>query len=293
MVRYGFRPDTPYRGASIQNGVVMRASFSARFELATVVIHVHDCCDLTVRERARIVELLNRYGFVILRYQRSEEHRQQLLGLSGLLGGVVRHRRSDSDGIAPITPSSEFPGYYGTSSGPHPPHTDGAFDRVPPKFSALQCLVSAVDGGRTQLVSGVGIYNAIGRENPEALSGLFRADALTVCRGEQGAQAAVFSMAHGLVQMRFRDDTTSSFAEHQDVAAGIDIFRRYVANPDNVVEFRLEPQHILVVDNRGVLHGRTAFDPSSGRLLLRATFDGEACAQRGLESGFSATADRS
>lgn len=266
----------------------MRTSFNHDFELAAAVLRVHNCADLSARELREVVNLLNRYGFVVLNYQRVDDQRKQLLGLRTVFGEIRRHRRSDADGVAPISPSSKFPGYYGTSSGPHPPHTDGAFDRVPPRFAALQCLATAVEGGHTQLVSGVGLYNAIDRENRAALKALFNPDALTVCRDDQASQSAVFSMSENLVQMRFRDDTTASFAARGDVAAGVELFRRHVADPHNVVEFRLEPQHVLIVDNRGVLHGRTAFDPSGGRLLLRATFDGEPRGTLGLQCGFSA-----
>jgi gamma-butyrobetaine dioxygenase len=41
------------------------------------------------------------------------------------------------------------------------------------------------------------------------------------------------------------------------------------AAQDCTLHVRLEPGDCLVVDNHRVLHGRTAFDPASGRLLKR------------------------
>jgi len=39
-------------------------------------------------------------------------------------------------------------------------------------------------------------------------------------------------------------------------------------DPANIISFKLSKGEMVVFDNRRVLHGRTAFDPSTGHRLL-------------------------
>ena len=52
-------------------------------------------------------------------------------------------------------------------------------------------------------------------------------------------------------------------------------FRRLqeIANdPANQIDFRLNPGEMMAFDNRRILHGRAAFDPASGKRLLRGCY---------------------
>ncbi|HEY4610381.1 MAG TPA: TauD/TfdA family dioxygenase, partial [Ilumatobacteraceae bacterium] len=50
------------------------------------------------------------------------------------------------------------------------------------------------------------------------------------------------------------------------------LFARLVADPRFQIRFRLEPGDLFVVDNRRVLHGRTAFEPTSGTRHLQGCY---------------------
>jgi alpha-ketoglutarate-dependent taurine dioxygenase len=266
----------------------MRTAFDRDFTLARATLAVEDCTTITGRIAADLVTRINRFGFAVIEYAAPADHeRQQLPALQKIFGDITRHRRSDADGTTPIAVSADFPGFLGASSGRHAPHTDGAFDACPPHFVALQCLIPAKRGGHTQLISGRGLYDALRARAPETLAALFAPDTLTVSRDGEVARAPIFSRAGSHVELRFRDDATSSFAERQLVSEGVELLRQHVSAAENVLEFRLERRQIVVVDNRGVLHGRTAFDPSGNRQLLRATFDGRRNAENGLACGFA------
>jgi gamma-butyrobetaine dioxygenase len=265
----------------------MRLSFDAHFNRDYAAITVASCAVLAPSELDRIVRMLNSYGFVVVSHESNNEDRGQLLALRKILGKVVNHKRSDHDGVATVTPSSQFPGYYGTSSNAHPAHTDGAFGDAPPRFVALQCVVQATNGGYTQLASGAGIYQAIATASPTALEALFHRDALTVCRDKEMSRAPVFTRHGPSIHIRFRDDSSAAFRADAATVEGISLVRHYVLNPQNILEFALEQRQILLLDNRGVLHGRTEFNPSNNRLLLRATFDGGTAHALGLVNGFS------
>lgn len=52
-------------------------------------------------------------------------------------------------------------------------------------------------------------------------------------------------------------------------------FRRFheIANdPSNQISFRLQPGQMMAFDKRRILHGRAAFDPSSGERYLRGCY---------------------
>ena len=58
-------------------------------------------------------------------------------------------------------------------------------------------------------------------------------------------------------------------------------FQRLANDPGNQLQMRLRPGDLAGFDNRRVLHGRTAFDPSSGRRWLRGCYS----EREELESG--------
>lgn len=49
-------------------------------------------------------------------------------------------------------------------------------------------------------------------------------------------------------------------------------FKTILEDPSNIVEFRLEPNQCVVFNNRRVLHGRRAFDPTSGKRWLKGCY---------------------
>jgi gamma-butyrobetaine dioxygenase len=50
------------------------------------------------------------------------------------------------------------------------------------------------------------------------------------------------------------------------------LFAHLVADPAYQIRFRLDPGDLFVVDNRRVLHGRAAFEPSSGTRHLQGCY---------------------
>jgi hypothetical protein len=53
-------------------------------------------------------------------------------------------------------------------------------------------------------------------------------------------------------------------------------FQRQISDPRNVFEYKLQPGECVVFDNLRVLHGRRAFDTSSGKRWLKGTYvDGQ------------------
>jgi gamma-butyrobetaine dioxygenase len=49
-------------------------------------------------------------------------------------------------------------------------------------------------------------------------------------------------------------------------------FQKLTNDPANQLRFRLEPGQLMAMDNRRILHGRAAFDPQSGKRLLRGCY---------------------
>lgn len=265
-----------------------REAFRADFDLGKVHVAIRDCARLSVSEASFLASALNRYGFVILDHVPSRKPRPQLLALSSLMGGIIPHARSEQDGLAVIAPAPGDDDYLSSSCLPHPPHTDGAFYENPPALTLLQCLRQASEGGETQLVSGMALYNFLAASEPEALHSLFLSDALKVERAGEAASGRVFEAVEGRIRIRLRLDGTAAFAGRAPVQAMMARCRAFLQDRSNVLQFTLCPHQILIIDNFGLMHGRTGFPEGSGRRLLRAHCDGTRVSELGIRLGFQA-----
>jgi gamma-butyrobetaine dioxygenase len=70
----------------------------------------------------------------------------------------------------------------------------------------------------------------------------------------------------------------------EEIDAWYDAYRVFWAlaqDPRNRLEFSLAPGEMVAFDNRRVMHGRNAFDPSTGRRHLQGTYlDLDMCESR-------------
>jgi alpha-ketoglutarate-dependent taurine dioxygenase len=264
-----------------------RVGFDGTLDPSDLVVEVGACSTLTAGEvgalRSRVLEL---GAAIVQQRHRTTGDRAELLSLGRLFGSVCRHARSDPDGIAPVTPSMRFAGYMGASCAAHPFHTDGAYDPEPPKIVSLHCERPACTGGLTQLASGKRLYDWLASAHPDLLPSLFAPDALTVSRQGETCTRAVLSRSGDRIALRYRADHTAYFPR-PEVEAAMGAVQRFLEGDRNVVTFLLEAGQILVVDNCGVLHARTAFPPAEPRKLNRLTFAGDSPFAAGLPLGFA------
>jgi alpha-ketoglutarate-dependent taurine dioxygenase len=157
-------------------------------------------------------------------------------------------------------------------------HTDNSFGSEVLDYVGLLCLRPARAGGLSQLVSGLSVHNLLGARHPEALARLYRPFHVDrrggVRPGEAPtARAPVFERrGEGLLLRYLRywihagHDRAGVPLTAEQVAA-LDALDRVAADPALRAEFALGPGQIYFINNRWILHNRTAFadDPKPER----------------------------
>ncbi len=254
--------------------LVNRLPFDGRFKPDGARRLTQRFSELSQADLAFVRDAIHTFGFVLLRQRAVEDPRTQLVGLSRNFGLIIPHARSDPDGIALISPIDGTPAYFGTTSHAHPPHTDGSYSHSPPAVTLMLCIEQSTSGGETVLVSGRALVDALLAEDPTACHALFNHDAILVRRDAQTAESPVLEFGENRLRIRLRLDATARFSDDQNVQRAVSLCRKFLDRPASSLAFRLEPGEVLILDNWGVLHGRTAFDKSQRRRLLRLNTDG-------------------
>ncbi len=112
------------------------------------------------------------------------------------------------------------------------------------------------------------------RNHAKLLPSLFRPDAMSIQRTGIRCLRPVFNWVGGRVQMVYREDDVASTIVHPESGEAFSVLRDFILDPENIAEFRLQPNWIVVLDNLRLLHGRTSFPASQPRRMNRLNFDG-------------------
>ena len=162
-------------------------------------------------------------------------------------------------------------------------HTDLPYRKEPPGIQLLHCIANDAPGGDSTLVDGLAAAQVMRLEVPE----LFRAMADTEVefRYDMGTDTVVdtgpvFEHDHLGRLRRIRFNTKldvplpRAHVELDAWYAGRRWLTRWLNDPAHRVTFRLQPGDVMLMDNRRVLHGRTAFDPTRGHRHLQGCYIG-------------------
>ncbi len=242
---------------------------------------------MSVSERRELISRFNQEHYVIVTLKgKNICPKTELAALKRIFGDAAPHDRADSNGIVPISICDSEKIYLSASSAAHMLHTDGTFMKQPPMVNALFCVhPSECGGGRNILVQAQEVYHSMQRRFGEDLAPLYDLRALTVSRQGSTAQHPIFKEIDGRIQMLYRNDQSASITIHPRAK---DIFDRLVdvirAAPRK--EFSLARNQLIIMDNTAVLHGRTAFERDSQRLLYRMDMNGISPYRHQLLFGF-------
>ncbi|WP_088310926.1 TauD/TfdA family dioxygenase [Novosphingobium sp. B 225] len=154
-----------------------------------------------------------------------------------------------------------------------PLHTDLPNQEVPPGFQFLHCIANESSGGGSVFADGFALAQDLRDEDPAAFQLLaevpipFRFHDQTA---DIRVRAPVITLDRSgeLSEIRYNAHIAAIF----DMPAEImpDYYRAYRAYMTKTrdaayrIEFKLAPGEMVVFDNRRILHGREAFDPSTG-----------------------------
>ena len=167
------------------------------------------------------------------------------------------------------------------------PHTDNPYRDPVPTVQLLHCHASAAGGGDTLLVDGFAAAATLRAEDPAAFGVLTRTPVPFGYRSRD-----TYLRAHRpLIELspdgriggvRFNNRSAQALRRpREEVAAFYAAYRRWaelLARPGRAVTLRLGPGDCLIFDNTRVLHGRTAFTGTGGRLLQGCYADLDALA---------------
>ncbi|NEQ84416.1 MAG: TauD/TfdA family dioxygenase [Moorea sp. SIO2I5] len=249
--------------------------FDSYLDITEASLSISKLSELRNWEIEKLLHCFNTYGFVIVQCVSLDNSIEDFLLLTEIFGNLTRHNRADERGIVPIRPMAGYSEYLGASNEPHFLHTDGPFEKNPPKVMALQCEVPDPIGGFSLLVSSKAIYKYLAEQDYNGLKLLFDPNIFSIKRDNQFHKRAIFNLKNNRVEMAFRDnDGKASVSVLPEASRAFNLIREFVNNPKNQIVFKLEKGQILITDNTSVLHGRTGFSINSTRKLNRLNFDG-------------------
>ncbi|MDR9439628.1 MAG: TauD/TfdA family dioxygenase [Halomonas sp.] len=169
-------------------------------------------------------------------------------------------------------------------------HTDLPNWRQPPDIQLLYCLENDAEGGESIFADGFAAAEALRAESPEAFRLLAETPIDFRFQDEEqdiGTRAPILSLDPdgALLEVRFnnwiRDTLRLPSYLIEAWYAAYRRFWRLLHAPEQQLDFALAPGQMVAFDNRRVLHGRRAFDPSTGRRHLQGTYlDLDMCESR-------------
>jgi len=163
-------------------------------------------------------------------------------------------------------------------------HTDNSFGQTALDYVGLLCLKAARSGGLSQVLSGYAVHNALRQSHPDVLEVLYRPFHIDRRGGTRPGEPPTVQLP--VLQW---DGTDLTFrylrywiaAGHQKAGQpltpaqvrALDVLDGVLQRPDLRVEFHLQPGHMFFINNRWILHNRTAFEdheePQRRRHLVR------------------------
>jgi len=162
-------------------------------------------------------------------------------------------------------------------------HTDLPYFEYAPGYQFLHCLNNEAKGGNSSAVDGYAVADYIKKNNPNIFNQL---NYTSVKFKDNDYTQNKIRIIHSPIitldsnkdyrDIRFNISTVGAFDIHPNKMKKYYLsyrkFATLVHDKKFTVNFRLQAGDILSFDNRRVLHGRTAFDPNSGKRHLQGYY---------------------
>ena len=161
------------------------------------------------------------------------------------------------------------------------PHTDNPYREPVPGIQLLHCLVNEATGGLSTLVDSLAVGAYLMQEDPESFERLattpvrfrfldpeeeFIERRFIIRRDALGEMTGMhYSPRLDYMPLMSEQDLRAFHRARRKVAA-------LLVDPRFEIRFPLRAGELMMFDNSRVLHGRTAFDPGSGRRHLQGCY---------------------
>jgi alpha-ketoglutarate-dependent taurine dioxygenase len=260
------------------------------------VNHVKDLLnDSALQEK--FVHCFNSHGFVIIT---PNELSDNLVSLQPLFGTLHKHEKMNSEGILVIDPIMGFsPGQKNTEMD-HLPHTDECYLNEASRIMILQCVIQSSIGGESTIVYGSEMFEFC-KENftQDEIELLFRNDCLNVGRTlsnstqKDCSTISIFNVnERNCLEVKWRSMDSYVNNVNESVLRVYEKLNSFVCDPSNQLKFKLKPNQILVVDNRGLCHGRIRYPSEERRTLWRTNYMNDGILSSVLINGFKELIER-
>jgi gamma-butyrobetaine dioxygenase len=154
-----------------------------------------------------------------------------------------------------------------------PLHTDLPNQEVPPGYQFLHCLANEATGGGSLFADGFAMAEDLRQDDPDAFRLLCDVP-IPFCFSDNDADIKIhrpvitLGASGQVIEIRYNAHLAGIFdMTAETMPAYYRAYRAYMAktrDPKYRINIRLKAGEMVVFDNRRVLHGRDAFDPSTG-----------------------------
>jgi len=227
----------------------------------------------------QVVNDFSKYGLAIVEFE--EISYDDFPELKKIFGNTSPHQKQDDRGRLVVDPL--FPTSIGvaTVDEVHMPHTDETYMPNPSKIVALACEIPAASGGGlSTITSGVAMYDYARNNFPEHFQYLFLPDVLSIRRAlvgtgykvEHDLLAIFATQPSGRISMRWRSNDTYVEKINPEAKSVYLSLCDFVMDDKFTLKHYLKKNQLLLMDNSGVIHGRTIYQKGERRLLWRMNF---------------------
>lgn len=224
---------------------------------------------------------IDKYGFVILRdVPEDQKSVEEIAGRIGTLRDTFYGRTWD----VKSTPQAKNVAYTQQYLGLH---MDLLYMHNPPGFQFLHCLKNTCEGGSSLFSDSFKTILSLSKADEDLLSSLqlayhYKNDGNyyynkhhLIEKRQQGRPLNVFNIRRVNYSPPFQAPLPTSHRLHQDIEEYTRALRKFTElaeAEENLFEYRLEEGECVIFNNRRVLHGRRAFDATSGERWLKGCY---------------------
>ena len=160
-------------------------------------------------------------------------------------------------------------------------HTDNPYRNPIPGIQFLHCIAADAEGGETILIDGFKVANDVHDEYPESfeiLSSIPRKFRYRDDHSDLQNETTVVRLdwQGNVVGVRFNDRSASTPCATEETMEryyrAYRCFSQKLLQSKYQIRFLLKPGDLLIFDNERLLHGRTEFNPETGKRHLQGVY---------------------
>ena len=237
----------------------------------------HDNIINNKEELVRWLKLLHKFGFVIIKNSPTKKKS------AFKILNMISHHRETFFGTPFEVVNIPKPNNQAYTADALTNHTDLPYYEYAPGYQFLHCLVNAAKGGDSTAVDGFAVANHLKQNEKEVFNMLTTTN--VKFKDNDFTQKAIRILYSPIITLT-KDNDFNDIRMNMGAMATIDVhpnkmkkfyeayrfFMSLLHDKKFMIKFRLESGDIFCFNNRRILHGRTAFDPTSGKRHLQGYY---------------------